>query len=193
MKRKIIEINILFYQNLYDSGLSLNDICLQYEEAKYKRYFLQKNLKFRPKGKAQSMALSGNILSDSHKESISHGMKRYFKNNPNEIPYRKYHYSRGRSYPEKRFATALTENKIGGWLQEYQNSIYTYDFAFIKEKINVEIDGKTHLLSHVKKIDERRDEYSKSNGWKVIRFTAKQVNENIDDCIDKLKIMLRKH
>ena len=70
---------------------------------------------------------------------------------------------------------------------QFRNGIYQYDFAFPKQKIDVEIDGGTHLNEKVKKIDERRDEFSRQSGWKVIRFTASQVKQNVINCIDILK------
>ena len=59
---------------------------------------------------------------------------------------------------------------IQGWIRNYQNSIYEYDFAFPLKKIDVEVDGKTHNLPKVQEIDKRRDEWSKSQGWRIIRL-----------------------
>jgi len=69
----------------------------------------------------------------------------------------------------------------------YQHSIYSYDFAFIDLKIDVEIDGGTHTSEKVKVIDKRRDIFSQSHGWEVIRFTAKEVKENVTLCIQKIE------
>ena len=91
---------------------------------------------------------------------------------------------------EKLFQTALGSSKIDGWIFEYQNGIYQYDFAFPKIKLDIEIDGGTHLTDKVKKIDERRDIWSKSQGWTVLRFTAKEVKTDIIKCIDKVKEFL---
>ena len=181
-----MEIDLAFYQKLYDSGMSLDKICREYPEAKYKRFFLQKNLKIRSLSKASSQAKAGKPLSQHHRDKISEAMKSYFQANPDEVPYRKYHQSKGRSYPERLFAEELTKQNITGWVQEFRNSIYTYDFAFPEFKIDVEIDGSTHGLPHVKKIDQKRDEWSRSQGWKVIRFTAVQVNSNVSECVKQL-------
>ena len=54
-------------------------------------------------------------------------------------------------------------------------------------KIDVEIDGGTHLSEKVKKIDCKRDKFSESQNWLVLRFTAKEVKENATYCI---KILL---
>jgi len=42
------------------------------------------------------------------------------------------------------------------------------------------------INENVKKIDERRDIFSRKQGWKVIRFTAKEVKENVMLCIIQL-------
>ncbi len=58
--------------------------------------------------------------------------------------------------------------------------------------LDVEIDGSTHLTEKVKKIDERRDNWSKEQGWIVVRFTAKEIKENVTRCINILKEVISK-
>lgn len=100
--------------------------------------------------------------------------------------YRKFHSSQ-ESYPEKRFKQALEEAGIQGWLYKYPAGIYEYDFAFLELKLDVEIDGDTHLNPLVKKKDERRDAWTRSQGWEVLRFTAKDVKKNLGGVIESLK------
>jgi len=114
---------------------------------------------------------------------------RFLEANPDKNPYRLYHSSK-KSYPEQRFEEALKAEGITGWIYAYQNSIYEYDFAFPEQKIDVEIDGRTHLLEHVQKIDRRRDAFSMSRGWAVLRFSAKRVKHDMGGCIQELKDML---
>ena len=134
--------------------------------------------------KAISIATTARNITVNHRQKVSLGLQKYFKANPDKIPYRKYHYSRGRSYPEILFAKTLTERGIVNWVQEYQMSIYSYDFAFPSIKLDVEIDGNTHTSERVKNIDLRRDEWSRTNGWDVIRFKAKEVNNDANKCVD---------
>ncbi len=129
---------------------------------------------------------TGRTHSDDSKKKISEARLKYLLENPDKVPYLINHSSK-MSYPEKIFKNALESADIKGWIYNYQNSIYQYDFAFIDKKIDVEIDGATHLTEKVKRIDERRDTFSKTNGWIVIRFTAKEVKENVLACINKLK------
>lgn len=123
--------------------------------------------------------------SDNDKKRISSSMTKYLIEHPDKVPYKLNHSSK-MSYPEKIFKNALESMKISGWTYNYRNGIYAYDFAFPDLKIDIEIDGNTHTQEKVKKIDERRDLFSKENGWQVIRFTAKEVKENILLCIKAL-------
>jgi very-short-patch-repair endonuclease len=56
--------------------------------------------------------------------------------------------------------------------------------------LDVEIDGSTHLLENVKEIDRRRDEWSREQGWTVLRFTDKDVKENIMKIIYEIQKIL---
>lgn len=123
------------------------------------------------------------------KDKISKSRIKYLKEHPDKAPYILNHSSKI-SYPEMIFKNALEEMNIKGWEQEYRNSIYSYDFAWPKYKIDVEIDGSTHNSDKVKKIDEKRDAFSKAEGWIVIRFTAKEVKENVIKCINKVLKMV---
>jgi len=131
----------------------------------------------------------GKNLSKEHREKISKARIKYLQENPDKVPYLINH-SSNESFPEKVFKQALIDNGITGWTDRWQNGIYQYDFAFINKRIDVEIDGAQHLQEKVVKIDKRRDEWSKSLGWIVIRFTAKEVLKNVDLCIIKLKEIL---
>lgn len=120
------------------------------------------------------------------KEKISKARIKYLNENPDKVPYLINHSSK-KSYPEQVFENALLSSKVTGWIYAFQNGIYEYDFAWPDKKIDVEIDGSTHLLENVKKIDARRDEFSKKNGWIVLRFTARQVKKDVMSCIEELR------
>lgn len=144
----------------------------------------------RDKKSASKLAIDKGIGFMGHtqetKDKISKSRIKFLEENPDKVPYIINHSSK-KSYPEKVFENALISSGIKGWEYNYRNGIYAYDFGFPKLKIDVEIDGGTHLTEKVKKIDSRRDEWSKSQGWKVIRFTAKEVKEDVISCISRLK------
>jgi len=133
--------------------------------------------------------LKGKKLPEETKRKISKSRTKFLLENPEMIPY-KLNHSSEMSFPEKTFKKYLEKYKIEGWVYNYSFSIYSLDFAFPEWKLDVEIDGKTHLNEKVKLKDKRRDDFLNKKGWSVIRFTTKEVRENIYNCINKvLKII----
>ena len=108
---------------------------------------------------------------------------------PDQMPYLLNHSSK-MSYPEKIFQAALEKAGIIGWVYNYRHSIYSYDFAFPDIKLDVEIDGGTHLQEKVKQIDRRRDKFSQEKGWTVLRFPAQDVKKHLDECIVRVQNIL---
>ena len=125
------------------------------------------------------------VTSSKTKKKLARIQRKFLRLHPEKMPYLVAH-SFQESYPEKVFKMALHENRISGWMQYYQNGIYEYDFAFPELKIDVEIDGATHYSDRVKAIDKRRDMWSKSQGWRIIRFKAQKVKLHTTECIQEL-------
>ena len=118
----------------------------------------------------------GRPHTEKAKKKIADARLKYLLENPDKVPYLLNHSSK-MSYPEKVFKNALEAAGIEGWIYNYQNSIYQYDFAFVDKKIDVEIDGGTHLTEKVKRIDARRDAFSEANGWIVIRLQLRKLKK----------------
>jgi len=204
---KVTNIDLVYLQKEIDSGKSYPEISKQNKIGrsticKYIKLGLlkksnTKNINQYRNGHSMSDATknklkkyqTGKKMSDEVKKKISDSRIKYLKENPDKVPYKLNHSSK-MSYPEKIFYNALVSSKLSGWEYNYQNSVYSYDFAFVKEKIDIEIDGGTHLTEKVKQIDKRRDEFSRQQGWNVVRFTAKEVKENVIKCIEKVKTIL---
>ena len=204
---KITNIDLVYLQKEIDSGKSYPEISKQNiigrsTICKYIKLGLlkksnTKNINQYRNGHSMSDVTknklkkyqTGKKMSDEVKKKISDSRIKYLKENPDKVPYKLNHSSK-MSYPEKIFYNALVSSKLSGWEYNYQNSIYSYDFAFVKEKIDIEIDGGTHLTDKVKQIDKRRDEFSRQQGWNVVRFTAKEVKEDVIKCIEKVKTIL---
>lgn len=125
----------------------------------------------------------GKKLSEETKEKISKSRTRYLLENPDQVPYLLNHSSKI-SYPEKTMLKYLKQHNITGWVHQMQFSIYQLDFAFPEYMLCVEIDGSTHLLDSVKQKDKRRDKFLNKNGWRVLRITAKDVKNNVYECIN---------
>lgn len=177
-------------QKFYNEGHTWREIVEQFgcASASVEKAVRRGDLKLRNKSEAGVLSnkKKPRKLSDETKRKISISRTKYLMEHPDKVPYKLNHSSK-KSYPEIVFENALKSSGITGWEYNYQNSIYSYDFAWPKEKIDVEIDGGTHLSEKVLEIDRRRDIFSRSCGWKVIRFTAKEVKDDVVGCLKKLK------
>lgn len=61
---------------------------------------------------------------------------------------------------------------------QYPFGKYVFDFALLEQKIDLEIDGEYHhSLPHNAERDQRRDLWSRQNGWKVVRIPSQQVSK----------------
>lgn len=125
----------------------------------------------------------GKQLSQETKDKISKSRKQYLIDNPDQVPYLLNHSSKI-SYPEQTMIKYLNEYNIKGWIHQMQFSIYQLDFAFPEYKLCIEIDGSTHEQEKVKQIDKRKDIFLNKEGWRVLRITAKNVKNNVYDCIN---------
>lgn len=115
-----------------------------------------------------SSAGKGRKHSEETKKKISEHRIKYLKENPEKVPYRLNHYSKGESYPEKFWREVLTNANIN-FVQEKNVSIYRLDFA-INETLDLEIDGEQHYVDkRILMSNQRRDEELRRLGWKVLR------------------------
>lgn len=95
--------------------------------------------------------------------------------------YRKY---KGESHIERKFRLELDRRKIK-YLQEIQVGRYSVDF--IVKNIAIEIDGNYwHDKEGIRERDRRKGMLLKLMGYKVVRFTETEINENVRECADKI-------
>ena len=177
-------------QKDYDEGLSTRDLTNKYGVVKSSIRKAVKRGDFKPRNRSEAAKVRLKQFPQKHTEEtkmkISQIRRKFLENNPDKVPYLLNHSSK-KTYPEQIFEKALIKKGFDNFIYNYQNGIYQYDFAFVDVKLDVEIDGSTHLTSKVKEIDKRRDEWSVSQGWKVLRFTAKEVLLNVDKCVEVLR------
>jgi very-short-patch-repair endonuclease len=64
--------------------------------------------------------------------------------------------------------------------RQHPIGIYTADFYCAEEKLVIEIDGRDHFTEQGRFHDEARDRFMHSQGIRVLRFTSKQVETEID-------------
>lgn len=96
------------------------------------------------------------------------------RENPEQTAWRK----KNMSYPEKVFKDTVYDLGLNNkFLIEREYSVFPYfiDYAFINEKVAVEIDGEQHNLPERKINDKKKDELLINHGWRVYRITAKKM------------------
>lgn len=88
-----------------------------------------------------------------------------------------------RSFPEKIFFSQLHKWGLTNtytFVEKLPVGKYFLDFALIDMKIDIEIDGQQHFRNNDAIIhDQIRDEYLKTNGWKVYRIAYKEMQLNL--------------
>lgn len=119
------------------------------------------------------------------KNNQRNAMLSYMKANPDKTAWR----LSNLSYPEKIFKNKCEELKLSEkYLIIRERSFFPYfiDFAFENEKVAVEIDGSQHNLKERVESDLKKDASLVNAGWRVIRFTAKEIQINTNLCFEKL-------
>ncbi|MDY6912201.1 MAG: endonuclease domain-containing protein [Chloroflexota bacterium] len=74
-------------------------------------------------------------------------------------------------------------------LQFYRQRIignYIVDFHCPKAKLIIEIDGSQHYTAEGIQNDNVRDDYMSSNQLRVLRFSNREVLENIEGVVEKI-------
>ena len=76
------------------------------------------------------------------------------------------------------------------YVQEFPlRSGFIIDFALIDKKIAIECDGeKWHTSLKAMKKDRFRDWMLKRAGWKTLRFSGQQIMNDIDRCIENIRL-----
>ena len=73
-----------------------------------------------------------------------------------------------------------------------KGSKYILDFAFPKEKLNIECDGEYwHEKCKNPEEDKERDEFLKSKGWYVLRFRSKEIKENLPEILEAIRLKIK--
>jgi very-short-patch-repair endonuclease len=89
--------------------------------------------------------------------------------------------------PEKLLWEKLNRKQISGvrFRRQHPIDFFIVDFYCHEAKLVVEIDGEIHNSS--KEYDDGRSAEMERYSIKVIRFTNKEVEENIDNVINRVK------
>ncbi len=63
---------------------------------------------------------------------------------------------------------------------------YVADFACMRARLLIELDGPSHTLPGAPERDHRRTEWLEREGYRVLRFWNQEVFENIDGVLDTI-------
>ena len=67
---------------------------------------------------------------------------------------------------------------------------YVADFFCHKLKLIIEVDGSIHDLKETKIYDEERENYFIGLGYKIIRFSNRQVHNEMEFILSKINSMI---
>ncbi|MDD3302895.1 MAG: endonuclease domain-containing protein [Candidatus Gracilibacteria bacterium] len=90
--------------------------------------------------------------------------------------------------PEEVFWNKVRNKQFFGlkFRRQYSLGRYILDFYCHSLKICIELDGDSHYGEESIEYDEIRTEFLKSAGIKVIRFTNKEIMNNIEGVLESL-------
>ncbi|WP_428410174.1 endonuclease domain-containing protein [Hyphococcus sp.] len=76
--------------------------------------------------------------------------------------------------PEQRAWSALRTLRKHGFPVRRQHPIgpYVVDFAIVRERLVIEIDGGIHKLDEIALCDSERDEFLRKERWRILRIEA---------------------
>ncbi|SHE35667.1 Very-short-patch-repair endonuclease [Seinonella peptonophila] len=78
-------------------------------------------------------------------------------------------------------------------ITQYQTCGYEVDLVLRKHRIAIECDGyQHHHTAEQRKRDQKKSRILRSNGWKVIRLSGKEIYHKIDHCIEKVQLQIGK-
>lgn len=126
----------------------------------------------------------GKKHSEETKSKIREARLRYMKENPEKTAWR----LKNESYPERVFKKYLEDRGLDKKhliYREYSVFPFFIDFAFLNEKVAIEIDGSQHLEKDRRERDKQKDELLIKKGWVVVRFSDSVVKNNWNE-IDKI-------
>jgi len=75
------------------------------------------------------------------------------------------------------------------FVRQFPIGNYILDFACRKLKLAIEIDGYSHNFTYQK--DVEKDEYLKSIGYDVLRFSEKEIKYDINNVIRSLEVTIK--
>jgi len=93
---------------------------------------------------------------------------------------------------EKRLWSGLRNKRLGGYRFRRQHPIENFitDFACVKSKLIIEVDGPTHDAEKDREYDERRTAILNAKGWTVVRYANDAVFDDLEEVLDDIALHL---
>jgi len=90
--------------------------------------------------------------------------------------------------PEQVVWSRIRRKQLNGcrFRRQYGVENYVIDFYSSELRLAIEIDGNNHFTNKTKKFDKKRQAFIESYGIKFLRFTNKEVTENIDGVLGEI-------
>jgi len=64
---------------------------------------------------------------------------------------------------------------------------YIADFVCFSAKLIIEIDGESHDFEERQRVDQNRDAFFASEGFRTLRFTNQQVMSNLEGVVEAIR------
>jgi len=109
----------------------------------------------------------------------------------NDRKERKYAQSNRKNMPpaEVILWTLVRRKQLGvSFRRQHPIAPFIADFACLKRKLIIEIDGETHI-GH-EDYDEKRTQYLRAKGWAVLRFTNDAVYDHPEGVVAQIETYL---
>jgi very-short-patch-repair endonuclease len=99
---------------------------------------------------------------------------------------------RSQTKAEKKLWSGLRNKRLGGYRFRRQHPIENYiaDFACLKSKFIIELDGPTHESKDQQAYDVKRTESLNSKGWTVVRYANDAVFDNLAEVLHDIALHL---
>ena len=87
----------------------------------------------------------------------------------------------------------LRNNQLGSKVRrQHVIEDFIIDFAFLNEKLLIEVDGGYHNEEQQKIYDDMRTHVMGELGYEVLRFTNEEVEQNVEDVLTRISFVLNK-
>jgi len=92
---------------------------------------------------------------------------------------------------EQKLWSKLRKRQLDGFQFRRQYSIGPYfaDFICLEAKLVIEVDGSQHADREAQ--DERRSEFLRTEGYRVLRFWNSEVMSDVDSVVERIAEVLR--